>query len=145
MEASDILFDLRRQWPDEPRCLVFSDFYHDNLALPKSGSEYAVLFDWELAAYGLPQFDMLNAGFADNDRLAYYLTRMREMGMELDRDRLEAGLGYARLCGSFFMLWLLHLKLKADRDGRLPAWMRAGAAGLFAGGLIEQARQARAA
>ena len=142
-EASAILLELREKWRDERRCMVFSDFYPANLALPKPGSEYAVLFDWELAAFGLPQFDILNAGFTDDEKLDRYFLCMRALGAGIDPDKLKAGLGYARLCASFYTLWLLHLKLKADPQGPLPSWMRSGAADLFSGGLIRLARDAR--
>lgn len=141
-ESTDILFHLREKWRSEPRCLAFNDFYQTNVALPQEEPGYAVLFDWELAGCSLPQFDALNAGFAEGDELIYYIERMKALGMEIDSDKFKSGLHYARLCGSFYTLWLLHLKLKADPSGRLPSWMRSGAIDSLSGGLIKQARNA---
>jgi hypothetical protein len=142
-ESADILLELRERWRDEPRCLTFSDFYQTNVALPKAESGHAVLFDWELAGWSMPQFDAMNAGFDNGDRLEYYLDCMRSLGVDIDADRFQAGLRYARLSESFYTLWLLHLKLKADPADQLPSWMHSAGRGHFAGGLVRLAREAR--
>ena len=47
--ACSVLFEGRERWKRESRVLVYNDFHPSNVALPKLGQEYAILFDWELA------------------------------------------------------------------------------------------------
>jgi len=138
--ALSILLECRTRWADEPRCLVYGDFHHTNVALPRNEGGHAVLFDWELARAGLPQFDALNAGFADEAGLARYAETMQANGVKIDLARFRAGLKYAELSAVFYTLWLLHTKLKKDSHGRLPNWMRRLAKELFEGGLAARAR-----
>lgn len=140
--ALAILLKCRTQWADEPRCLVFSDFHQTNVALPADSAGQAILFDWELARIGLPQFDALNAGFADDAGLIRYAERVSQYGGHVDLTRFRAGLRYAELSGVFYTLWLLHLKLNSDPGRRLPKWMGHLAMDLFSGGLVARARAA---
>lgn len=138
-EAAAVLFSVRAIWQYAPRCLTFNDFYQTNVAFPKSGTGYAVLFDWELAGLGLPQFDALNAGFTNE--LSSYFECLCSNGVEVDIDKYNSGLGYAELCAVFSALRLLYLKLKSDPNGRIPLWMQSIARNSFSGGLIAKARE----
>jgi len=140
--ALSILLECRIRWTGESRCLLYTDFHQTNVALPRDGTGYAVLFDWELARFGLPQFDALNAGFSDDTGLAKYAERMAAHGGKVDMQKFKAGLKYAGLSAVFYTLWLLHKKLQKDPDGRLPNWMRGLVKELFEGGLVARARRA---
>lgn len=141
-QAVGILLKIRDHWRDAPRCLVFNDFYPGNVALPKSGNGYAVLFDWELAGVGLPHFDLINLGFHRERSTAIYTEQMQRRGLKLDMEKFREQFAYADLSMHFYTLWLLHLKLQADPEGRLPGWMQNIASSLFGGRLILMARQA---
>lgn len=146
--AFAVLLACRTKWEGKPRCLVFNDFDLGNVALPQRDGEFAVLFDWELAGLSLPQFDLVNIGHGNHspmdEAVRYYLKLLAEYGVRVEVDEFRAGLAYAALSMNFYVLWLLHLKLRADPDGRAQTWMRNIAAGLFSGGLLDSARQARA-
>lgn len=140
--AVGILLLLRERWQEEPRCLVFNDFYPGNVALPKSWNGYAVLFDWELAGVGLPQFDLINVGFDRERTISCYVEQMRTCGVDIETEKFRELFAYAELSMSFHALWLLHLKLQADPEGRLPGWMQNIASSLFDGRLLSMALQA---
>ena len=85
---------------------------------------------------------MAGARSYPTNRLERYLDGLGSLGTEIDRTRFKAGLQYAKLSASFYILWLLHLKLKADPGGSLPSWMHHLAREYLAGGLLHQARDA---
>ncbi|MCX6344937.1 MAG: hypothetical protein NT018_07665 [Armatimonadetes bacterium] len=138
-QSVSVLLSYRQELAAEPRCLIYSDFHQTNVALPRNGVGQAILFDWELARVGLPQFDALNAGFADEAGLAMYFEMMQTNGVKINPARFKVGLKYAELSGVFYTLWLLYLKLQKDPGGRLPKWMSSLAMELFNGGLSARA------
>lgn len=145
-KACSILFEGRQRWKQEPRVLVFNDFHPSNVALPEPGGEYAILFDWELAGIGFPQFDLQNfwtGRDVDRDRLvAVYIDRSQRLGTDINIDRFMSVMPYAELCRQFYTLWMLYLKLVAEPGGKLTKWMRFHSQQLFSGGLIRLAQEA---
>ncbi len=131
LNACSVLFEGRERWKEEPRVLVYNDFHPSNVALPKFEQECAVLFDWELAGIGFPQFDLQNFWTdrdVDRERiLSVYL----DHSQELDIDRFMSVMPYVELCRQFYTLWLLYLKLDADPGGNLPTWLRFHSERLF--------------
>lgn len=146
-ESVSILLDCRKLWHNAPRSLVYNDFYPTNIALPKTIEGHAILFDWELAGIGLPQFDLINlcydrSEFNLNRVMKQYIGRVKEKGLQINIDEFKAGMEYSNLCSNFYALWLLHLKLQADPTGKLPKWMSSQAEKLFSGELIRSAQKA---
>lgn len=143
LEAVNALLTCRNHWRDEPRTLVFNDFDAENVALPRTSDGSAVLFDWELAGTALPQFDLINTGHGNVPNLdpaaSHYVDCLRRNGVEIDQEKFIGGMKYAALSMNFYALWLLHLKLSADPQGKLPKWMIMTAETLFNGGLIRSA------
>ena len=140
--ACSVLFEGRERWKQESRVLVYNDFHPSNVALPKSGQEFAILFDWELAGIGLPQFDLQNFWTdrgVDRERI---LSVYFDHSQEVDIDRFMSVMPYAELCRQFYTLWLLYLKLEADPGGNLPMWLRLHSEGLFSGELARSAEKA---
>ena len=138
-DACSVLFEGRERWKGESRVLVYNDFHPSNVALPKLGQEFAILFDWELAGIGFPHFDLQNFWTdldVDRERiLRVYLDHSREV----DIDRFMSVMPYAELCRQFYTLWLLYLKLEADPGGKLPMWLRLHSERLFGGELARLA------
>jgi len=115
--------------------------------LPLKEGLPALLFDWELAGVGLPQSDLINICYGRDEfdlekTMPLYLDKMAARGVYFDRSRFLASMSYARLQGSFYVLWLLHLKLMADPEGDLPCWMRTISEGLLKGDILNQAEEA---
>ncbi len=141
LRACTVLFEGRERWKREPRVLVFNDFHPSNIALPKLGQEYAILFDWELAGIGFPHFDLQNFWTdrdVDRERiLSVYFNHSQEVEV----DRFMSVMPYAELCRQFYTLWLLYLKLEADPGGKLPTWLRLGSERLFSGELARLAEE----
>ena len=139
LNSCSVLFEGRERWKGESRVLVYNDFHPSNVALPKLEQEYAVLFDWELAGIGFPQFDLQNFWTdRDVDRgriLSVYLDHSKG----IDFDRFMSVMPYAELCRQFYTLWLLYLKLEADPGGKLPSWLRLHSERLFSGELARLA------
>ena len=127
------------------RTVAFNDFHVTNVAFPRANGP-AVLFDWELAGAALPAFDIINLTYGReqiHDKIvSLYLSKMADTGIRIDRDVWRRGIAYARLSSAFYALWLLHMKLQADPDGRLPGWMRSESSELLSGKLISLTRKA---
>ncbi len=137
--ACTVLFEGRERWKGASRVLVYNDFHPSNVALPKLGQEFAILFDWELAGTGFPHFDLQNF-WTDRDvdrerTLRVYLDHAREVNVDL----FMSVMPYAELCRQFYTLWLLYLKLEADPGGKFPTWLRLHSERLFGGELAGSA------
>jgi thiamine kinase-like enzyme len=132
---------------DEPRCLVYNDFCPRNVALPRSETGQAVIFDWEFSGIGLPQYDLQNfwtgRQFEHDWVLSTYIDCLQERGRRVDVDRFKSILTFSELSRVLYALWMLHLKLETDPSGTLPSWMVSLGEDLAAGGLARLAEEAR--